>query len=80
MSSKSRYPHTFICTQFRSGVLQPQQVRGRRMWITSCFRAGQQEVTRSNVKCMYCNKHVQLKASTGYFIGVLGLVYTLVPC
>lgn len=80
MSSKSRYPHTFICTQFRSGVLQVQQVRGRHMWITSCFRAGQQEVTRSNVKCMYCNKHVQLKASTGYFIGVLGLVYTLVPC
>lgn len=55
------HPRIFICTQFRSGVVQLQQGRGGCMWITSCVRAGQQEVTRSNVKCMYCNKDVQLK-------------------
>lgn len=34
----------------------------------------------SNVKCMYCNKHVNLKQCTGCFIGLLELIHTLVPC
>lgn len=43
------------------------------MWITSCVRAGQREVTRSNVKCMYCNKHVQLKRALVILLDFLGL-------
>lgn len=55
------YPRSWTRSQCWSGVLQLQQVRDGRKWITSCVGAGQQEVPRSNVKCMYCNKHVQLK-------------------
>lgn len=74
-SSKSQwYPHVFIDTPvLGGGVLQLQQVRGGCMWITSCVRAGQREVTRSNVKCMYCNKHVQLKRALVILLDFLGL-------
>lgn len=54
------YIYDFICTQCTS------RITGGECDVNH-LSVGQQEVS-SNVKCMYCNKHVNLKKALVYWI------------